>query len=265
MRRQDRVGAKGRANQSPLTRCGALGFCAVLTFALSSSAKDEPNSELVQMVVNLLSEKDKDLRAVGLDQVRNEAKGTAATKQFAAQLPKLNAAEQVGLLVRWPIAATRPHYRRDRVATDSRDESVRAAAVTAIGSLGSATELPLLAQSTCQWQPPLKKPRRNQPSNDLRGEAVPGEIAAAIKNSPPPICVVLIEVLAERRALSTVGDLLTAATGDDEKVRRAAMVGALAIGFREPPARHVQGRTQSRKRHRARGCRKSGRRRCRRD
>jgi hypothetical protein len=38
------------------------------------------------------------------------------------------------------------------------------------------------------------------------------------------MCVVLIDVLSERRALTTVGDLLTAATGDDAKVRRAAMV-----------------------------------------
>ena len=212
---------------SRLSRCGAVGFCAVLAFALSSSAKDEPNSELVQMVVNLLSEKDKDLRAVGLDQVRNEAKGTAATKQFAAQLPKLNAAEQAGLLSALADrgdAAALPAV--IELLPTSRDEAVRAAAVSAVGSLGGAAELPLLLKSLADGAAAEKAAARAAIER-LRGEAVPGEIAAAIKSSPPPIRIALIEILADRRALSTVNDILSAANGDDAKVRAAA-ISALA-------------------------------------
>ena len=51
------------------------------------------------------------------------------------------------------------------------------------------------------------------------------------------MCVVLIEVLAERRALTTVGDLLIAATGDDAKVRRAAMVALAQLAS----ANHLPG------------------------
>ena len=40
---------------------------------------DEPGDELVQLVVNLLVDEDKDVRALALDQVRTEAKGEAAS------------------------------------------------------------------------------------------------------------------------------------------------------------------------------------------
>jgi HEAT repeat protein len=201
-----------------------VSLCAVLVFAFSSFAKDEPSDELVQMVVKLLSEKDKDLRAVGLDQVRNEAKGPAATKQFAAQLPKLNAAEQVGLL--GALADRGDNSALPAVIellTQSNTETVRAAAVTAIGSLGKSTNLPLLLNSLANGSTTEKLSAKTAIER-LRGEDVPSSISAALKTSPPPLRIALIEVLAERRALTTVGDLLTAANGDDAKVRRAAMV-----------------------------------------
>ena len=49
-------------------------------------AQDEVSSELLQLIVNLMNDPDKDMRAIGFEQVRSEAKGEAATKQFAAQL-----------------------------------------------------------------------------------------------------------------------------------------------------------------------------------
>ncbi len=73
---------------------GSLSFLSTATLR----AADEKPNELLQMVVDLIGDKDKDFRAAGLDQVRSEAKGPAATKLFAAQLPKLDASAQVGLL-----------------------------------------------------------------------------------------------------------------------------------------------------------------------
>jgi HEAT repeat protein len=206
---------------------GAVSLCAVLVFAFWSFAKDEPSDELVQMVIKLLSEQDKDLRAVGLDQVRNEAKGSAATEQFAAQLPKLSAVEQVGLLSaladRGDNAALPAVI---ELLTQSHTETVRAAAVTTIGSLGKSTNLPLLLNSLANGGT-IEKSSAKIAIERLRGEEVPNAIAAALKTSPPPLRIALIEVLAERRALTTVGEILIAANGDDAKVRSAAM-GALS-------------------------------------
>ena len=46
----------------------------------------------------LLADKDKDIRGVGLEQVREQAKGAEATRQFAALLPKLGREAQVELV-----------------------------------------------------------------------------------------------------------------------------------------------------------------------
>ena len=51
----------------------------------------------MQTVINLISDKDKDVRAIGLDQVRDEAKSAEATRRFAALLLASPDA-QVGLL-----------------------------------------------------------------------------------------------------------------------------------------------------------------------
>ena len=56
-----------------------------------SFAEEQTDDELIQMVVDLLSEKDKDLRALGLEQVRTAVKGQAATQQFAALLLEIAA------------------------------------------------------------------------------------------------------------------------------------------------------------------------------
>ena len=62
---------------------------------------DEPNDELVQMIVNLLNDKDRDMRAMGFQQVREAAKGPAATKRFAALLADA-AARRPGRIARRP-------------------------------------------------------------------------------------------------------------------------------------------------------------------
>jgi len=74
--------------KSNLSLWGVLCLAPLVVFNGRMSAADEPDDELVQMVVDLVSDKDADMRAVGLQQVREGAKGTATTKRFAALLPK---------------------------------------------------------------------------------------------------------------------------------------------------------------------------------
>ena len=70
----------------------------LLAFALPIAPPVRAEDDLVQTVSNLVSDKDKDVRALGLEQVRDEVKGPEATRRFAALLPKLAAEAQVGLL-----------------------------------------------------------------------------------------------------------------------------------------------------------------------
>ncbi len=70
------------------------------------------------------------MRSVGLEQVRTEAKGSEATKQFASQLTKLMPAGQIGLLS--ALASRGDAIVKPEVLAllkTSTDDSVRAAAI----------------------------------------------------------------------------------------------------------------------------------------
>ena len=87
------------------------------------------------------------MRAVGLQQVREQAKGPAATKRFAALLPKLPPDAQAGLLDALGDRGDKAARPALLDMLKSRDEPVRAAALRALGSLGEPDDVPLLAQS----------------------------------------------------------------------------------------------------------------------
>ena len=111
-----------------------LGF--LLTFAPLFPSPARADDDLVQTVSNLVSDKDKDVRAVGLEQVRDLVKGAEATRHFAALLPKLAPEAQVGLLgalAERGDAAARPAVLE--LLGGSQGE-VRGAAIRALGALG---------------------------------------------------------------------------------------------------------------------------------
>ena len=125
-----------------------------LPFASFFATAVRADEDAVQTVIDLISDKDKEVRAIGLEQVRDEAKGTEATRRFAAALPKLAADAQVGLLGALAgrgDAAAKPAV--IDMLKDSQGE-VRAAAIRALGSLGDAGDVPrlvaLLAETKSQ-------------------------------------------------------------------------------------------------------------------
>ena len=105
----------------------------------------EPDGELVQMVVELLADKDNDVRALGFDQVRTSASGERATLEFAGQLRKLPPDGQIGLLS--ALADRGDAAARDEVLSllnSTTDEGVKTAAIAAIGALASPGDVQLL-------------------------------------------------------------------------------------------------------------------------
>lgn len=207
-------------------------FCLAVSLlcTATSLAAAEPGAELVQLVIGLLGDGDKDVRALGLEQVRSEAKGSSATTQFAAQLGKLPPEAQVGLLSALADrgdAAARPAVLE--LLAGSREAPVRVAAIAALGPLGEPADIRPLVEL-------LSSPSEAEQSASraslirLRGESVAAGIVAELKQSDLLARVTLIEILAERRALDAVPDLLAAATGAEPAVRAAAMaaLGQLA-------------------------------------
>ena len=193
------------------------------------------------MIVKLIGENDNDFRAAGLDQIRTGAKGAAATKLFAAQLPKLDAAAQAALLVALADrgdAAARPAVLELLAASPS--ESLRAAALAALGKLGEPADLPLLVKSLSAESGSERTAAKSSLSR-IRGGTISTTLAADINAAAPPVKVALIEVLATRRARDVMPAYLAATVDDNAQVRSAAMAALGQIGRPEQIAAMIPG------------------------
>jgi HEAT repeat protein len=205
--------------------------------ALAADPKAADSTELVKLAIGLFADQDKDLRALGFDQVRNEAPGEAATRAFAAELPKLSAEAQVGLLSALADrgdATARPEVLK--LLQSKSEEPVKVAAIVALGKLGNNEDVAFLVAQIEKNSEDLKAAARTSLIT-LTGEATSKAIAAAMKTASAELRVALIEILAARRALDTLPVLLQAAVDADARVRSAAM---LALGQLAGPE-HIPG------------------------
>ncbi len=203
--------------------------------AAADPSGDHRGDDLVTTIIGLVSDKDKDLRNVGLEQVREQAKGAAATERFAALLPKLSPEAQVGLLgalAERGDAAARPAA---VAALASREEPVHLAAIAALGPLGQAADVPPLVQLLIGGSKAEKKAARASLVR-LPGRAVSTAVDAALQRQTPAGRVALIGVLVDRRATGSTASLLAATADADPAVRTAAVtaLGQLATADRLP-------------------------------
>jgi HEAT repeat protein len=215
------------------------GICLVVGLAVASTtiagqvsaaSPDEADADLIQLILDLLGDPDKEMRSLGLEQIRTQAEGRGATLRFAAHLPKLSADAQVGLLR--ALAERRDEAARPAVLErfeSSRLEPVRVAAIGALSALGDLTDVerlvPLLVGPSG-----AERAAARSGLISMRGEKVPKVIAGQIMQVSPPLAVALLEILVARRALDETVDILPAALADDPTVRTAAMaaLGQLA-------------------------------------
>jgi HEAT repeat protein len=202
----------------------ACCWAMVVGFGAFVAAADAPNDDLIQMIVNLLSENDRDMRAVGLQQVREEVKGPAATKRFADLLPKLAADAQAGLLD--ALADRGDKTARPAVLgmLKSSDAQVRAAAVRALGSLGETADVPLLIRALATAVEVEKKAAEASLAR-LRGPDVNAAIVAEMKHAKAELRLQLLSLLIARRAVDSMAALLEAAGDEDARIRAAALAG----------------------------------------
>jgi HEAT repeat protein len=209
-----------------------LEFCLAIGLGLGCAlpAVGQSGDELVELVITLLGDKDKDVRALGLEQVRSEAKGEKATRRFAAELRNLPPDAQIGLLAALADRGDRAaRLTVLEVISKSNDDAVAAAAIEALGPLGEAFDVPRLVQLLSSG-PKTRRDAARKSLVRLTGEGVPAAIAGQLHESPPGLHVALIEIVASRRALDAVPNLLSAAVDADSSVRAAAMtaLGQLA-------------------------------------
>lgn len=204
-----------------------------LFVATDLRADSKPSDEFVQQIVKLLSDKDREFRAAGLEQVRKSAKGEAATKQFAAQLSNLDQNGQVALLRaladRGDATALPSIY---PLISSSASAEVKAAGLAAVGKLGSAKDVPLLVQ----WlhvHSTTEQAAARRSLIELSGNGVSKAITDQWKGSPDLVKIPLLEVLAARRDFTALPQFVSASVDANAALRTAAMNALGTLGRAE--------------------------------
>lgn len=189
-------------------------------------------NELAELVEGLLADPDRQMRSLALEQVR-DATGSENTVAFAQLLPGLEPVVQVellGALSDRGDGAAAPAVRRLLETTG--ESTVRLAAIEALGRVGGKADIaPLLAlahEGTEQQRQAAQSSLTRLPGKAAEKALIETMVAAA-----PALKVLLIDLLAERRARDATSQLLAAALAEDSKVRRAAMNALGELGAAE--------------------------------
>jgi HEAT repeat protein len=210
--------------------------CLTVLLALGGTvrAEESPNADLVEMIVNLVSDKDRDTRSLGLQQVRDEAKGAAATKQFAALLPKLPPESQAGLLDALGGRGDRAARPAVLPLVKSEDDAVRVAAIRALGPLGEAADVPLLARQLTAAGP--EKTAAREALVRLGGPEVRAAVVAEVKRAMPEVRAELLGVLGARKEREALPVVLQYAGDKDAAVRLAAVTALRGLAGQDQAA-----------------------------
>ncbi|MGD8500624.1 MAG: HEAT repeat domain-containing protein, partial [Phycisphaerales bacterium] len=167
--------------------------------------------------LDILKSGDQEMQAVAIAMVK-EMPGTEVTKALAKELPNLSAASQVQLLSSLGDRGDPAALPAVTTAAKAKDRSVRIVAFRALGQLGNASSVDLLAQAAATATGEEQKAARDSLYR-LRGPEVDQVILAGIPKAQAGTKVELISSVGERNIRAGVGNLLKTAKHSDRKVR----------------------------------------------
>ena len=210
--------------RSPLQLVGTACVAALLWAQAAGAvpAAETPSEDLLNLIADLLSDSDKQMRSLGLQQVRSETPGEAATRRFLELLPKLRPAAQAELV-------DALGERGDPVARPAivelaqhADEAVRAAALRALAKIGDEADVPLLVQRTAADSAAEQAAAKHSLTR-LQGEGVNRALVAAYETATATIRVELLEILAARNAKAALPLIVEAASAPEAEIQLAAL------------------------------------------
>lgn len=187
-----------------------------------AAGQEQSDNPVLQMVAGLLGESDRDMRALALQQVREELPGESVTKYFAGllpELPPLVQAELIEALADRQDAAARPAV---AAMLASAEPSVRVAAIRALGALGNGTDIPPLVTILGQGSQAERAAARQSLSR-LKDPGANAALQAELASSAASVRAELLHVLAARNAVEAAPAMLRAAEDADPVVRLAAL------------------------------------------
>jgi HEAT repeat protein len=189
-------------------------------------------SAVPEILIELIRSTDRDTRGLALREVREGVPGEAATKQLAALARTLDPEGQAALLE--ALADRRDPSARPALVqgAKSQDERVRIAALRALGRLGTAAEIELLARHAVSGSTAEKESARRS-LVQLRGDDINSTMVKLAEEGEREWKVELLQILSARKAVAEASSVLLKFTKDrDAAVRVAAFRAAevLATG-----------------------------------
>jgi len=191
--------------------------CAVVSTVLS----EEPENEAIGIIIDALRGNDESMQSMAIALVRDMPE-PEVTEALAKELPNLSVRGQVQLLSALSDRGDRTALPAVLVATKSKDQSVRAAALKALGDLGDTSSVGMLAGTAAATRGAEQKAARESLYR-LRGPKIDGTILAAIPRALPKVKVELIRSTGERNIAAGVEILLKTARDKDARVRRESL------------------------------------------
>jgi len=193
-----------------------VAFAVVLFGAPASTvAASEGNQEIIKMVIDSL--KDPEMQA-GAIAIAREVPGTEMTKALAQELPNLGPTAQVQLLSALADRGDALALPAVLEASRSQDESVRIAALKAVGQMGDASNVPMLAERAAASKGAEQKAARESLYR-LRGPEVDAAVLQSLSGAAPAVKTELVSAVGERNIGGSVEVLIQAAKDEDRKVR----------------------------------------------
>jgi len=192
-------------------------------------AESEESEDAIALVIDILKSGERGMQAVAMAMVR-EMPSTEVTKALIKELPNLSPAAQMQLLSALADRGDRTALPAVITATKAEEPSVRIAALKAIGQLGDASSVTLLAQTAVNSKAArlgegLSRSGEEQKAAReslyrLRGEKIDEAILAGICCADPKVKVELIQSVGQRNITAGVQLLLNTARDPDSKVQR---------------------------------------------
>ncbi|OHB55603.1 MAG: hypothetical protein A2173_01455 [Planctomycetes bacterium RBG_13_44_8b] len=185
-------------------------------------ASNETTGEAVKAVIDLLKSSDPDMQTVAITMAR-ELPGKEVTETLVKELPNLSSVAQVQLL---SVLADRGGDLASSGLlpvvigyTKDKEPSVRIAALKALGQLGDASNVTMLAEAAAKSRGQEQKAARESLYR-LRGGEVDKKILADTLSASGYVKIELIRSIGERNIKDGVDTLLRAAQDQDIMVQQ---------------------------------------------
>lgn len=195
----------------------------------------EVDQGIINLVIDELKSGDPERQAGGIA-IARDIPGEGVTKALAAELPNLSPPVQVQLLSALADRGDPVALPAVVEASTSPDESVRVAALKAVGQLGSASHVLLLARRAAETNAAEQRAARESLYR-LRGADTDATILKGLPTTTPAVKVELIRAIGERNVTQGVEALLAAAGDENRRVRLESIkVVKIVAGPEDLPA-----------------------------